>query len=172
MHSHVNGLPFLTALPVVSWSCGAALRSVWWRPARRSLSPPEPSAITSCVTWPIGRRCTSRPRWSERRYSRASCTQINDLVPMSFTVDNKHQIVLHIQPVFQRLPLESSSVSQGYTVWCINLTSGVVVPGEVSIQNFTNSSPGEGKAPCVKKILWAKVACTLNHILVFQSGQP
>ena len=95
MHSHVNGLPFLTALPVVSWSCGAALRSVWWRPARRSLSPPEPSAITSCVTWPIGRRCTSRPRWSERRYSRASCTQINDLVPMSFTVDNKHLTVIH-----------------------------------------------------------------------------
>lgn len=28
--------------------------------------------------------------------------------------------------------------------------SGVVVPGEVSIQHFTNGSLGEGKAPCVK----------------------
>lgn len=65
--SQANRLFFFT---LVRWSCGAALRGVWRRPARRSLSPPEPSAITSCVTWPIGRRCTSRPRWSERRYSR------------------------------------------------------------------------------------------------------
>lgn len=58
------------------------------------------------------------------------------------------------------------------------MLSGVVVSGEMKILKcFPNSLPGEGKVPCVKNVLrnsdmhseWPKM---INHILVFQSGQP
>lgn len=52
----------------IRWSCGAEQRSASKKQLKRSISQ-EPSAITSYVMWPIGKRFTSKPRWLEKRYT-------------------------------------------------------------------------------------------------------